>query len=186
MKLFERAIRRAEIPIKMSEGFNPRPKIIFPLALPVGIKGADEKLGLVLSECLSVDDVESRLKEQLPEGIQIISVELVSNRQSSIVSDITYRVKLKNEIVLETIKIEEFLSRSVIYTQRNGKKQLFDIKPSIINVTVNSEFITLDLKMTPKGMARPEEVLSCLGLKVGKDYVITDMVRTRVNLSSSY
>ena len=186
MKLFERAIRRAEIPIKMSEGFNPRPKIIFPLALPVGIKGTDEKLGLVLFECMRVDDVESRLKDQLPEGIQIVSVELVSNRHSSVVSDITYRVKLRKKIVPETIQIEEFLSRNVIHTQRNGKKQLFDIRPSIINVTVNSEFITLDLKMTPKGMARPEEILSCLGLKVGKDYVITDVVRTRVNLSSSH
>ena len=44
MKLFERAIRRARISVKMSEGFNPKPKIAYPLALPVGIKGLDEKL----------------------------------------------------------------------------------------------------------------------------------------------
>jgi hypothetical protein len=39
--------------------------------------------------------------------------------------------------------------------------------------------------MTPKGIARPEEVLSHLGLKAGKDYELSEIVRTRVNLSSS-
>ncbi len=185
MKLFERAIRRAEIPIKMSEGFNPRPKIIFPLALPVGIEGADEKLGIVLFENMQVGDVESRIKDQLPKGIQIVSVEPASNQQSSSVSDITYLIKLKIGKIPETTKIKEFLSSEVIHTRRSGKKELFDIRPSITNVTLDSGCIVLDLKMTPKGMARPEEVLSCLGLKVGKDYELTDMVRTRVDLSSS-
>ncbi|GJQ60504.1 MAG: hypothetical protein SCALA701_33050 [Candidatus Scalindua sp.] len=185
MKLFERAVRRAEIPVKMSEGFNPRPKIIFPLALPVGIEGTDEKLGIILFEYMPVGEVESRLKNQLPKGIQIISVVSVSNQQSSSVSEITYLVKLGKGKVPETEKIKEFLSSDVINTQRKGKKLLFDIRPSIVNVTLNSESIFLDLKMTPKGMARPEEVLSCLGLKVGKDYDLTDMVRTRVDLSSA-
>ncbi|MEZ6154959.1 MAG: TIGR03936 family radical SAM-associated protein [Candidatus Scalinduaceae bacterium] len=185
MKLFERAIRRAEIPVKMSEGFNPRLKIIFPLALPVGVEGIDEKLGIVLSEYMQVSEVESRLKDQLPEGIQIVSVASVSNQQNSSVSDITYLIKLKKGKVPEMEKIKEFLSSDVINTRRVGKKLLFDIRPSIMNVTLDSESVVLDLKMTPKGMARPEEVLSCLGLKVGKDYDLTDMVRTRVNLSSS-
>jgi radical SAM-linked protein len=185
MKLFERAIRRAEIPVKMSEGFNPRPKIIFPLALPVGIEGTDEKFGIILNEYMQVGEVESKLKDQLPLGIQIFSVVSVSNKQSSSVSDITYLVKLKKGKVPETGKIKELLSSDVINTRRKGKKLLFDLRPSIVNVTLNSESIFLDLKMTQKGMARPEEVLSCLGLKVGKDYELTDMVRTRVDLSSA-
>lgn len=168
----------------MSEGFNPRLKIIFPLALPVGIEGNDEKLGIVLFKDMQVAEVESRLKEQLPEGIQIISAASVSNQQNSSVSDITYLIKLKKGKVPEAEKIKEFLSSDVIHTRREGKKLLFDIRPSIMNVTLDSESIVLDLKMTPKGMARPEEVLSCLGLKVGKDYDLTDMVRTRVDLSS--
>ncbi len=184
MKLFERAIRRAEIPVKMSEGFNPRPRIIFPLALPVGIEGTDEKLGIVLSEYMHTGEVGSRLKDQLPAGIQIFSVVSVPNQQGSSVSDITYLIQLRREKIPEAGKVEKFLSSDVINTQRNGKKGLFDLRPSIMNVTVDSECIILDLKMTQKGMARPEEVLSCLGLKVGKDYELTDMVRTRVNLSS--
>jgi len=78
MKLFERAIRRASISVKMSEGYNPRPKIAYPLALPVGIKGIDEKLEMELCEQMDVSELETRLKKQLPENMQITSVEPIS------------------------------------------------------------------------------------------------------------
>jgi len=44
MKVFERAIRRANISIAMSKGFNPHPKLSLPLALSVGIVSKDEVL----------------------------------------------------------------------------------------------------------------------------------------------
>ncbi len=185
MKLFERAIRRAEIPIKMSEGFNPRPKIAFPLALSVGIKGIDEKLELELCEHMQVSEIKSRLKKQLPQSIQITSVDQIATRQKSSVTDVTYVVRPKEGKMPGVKEISEFLSRDVINTQRKRKKLTFDLRPSVINITTDSQFIGLNLKMTPKGIARPEEVLSHLGLKAGKDYELSEIVRTRVNLSSS-
>jgi radical SAM-linked protein len=185
MKLFERAIRRAEIPIKMSKGFNPRPKIAFPLALPVGIKGTDEKLELELYECIQVSEIKSRLKKQLPESIQITSVNPIATTQKSSVTDITYVVRPKEGKMPGVNEIKEFLSSNVINTQRKRKKLTFNLRPSVINITTDSQFVGLNLKMTPKGIARPEEVLSHLGLKAGRDYEPSKIVRTRVNLSSS-
>ncbi|ODS33142.1 MAG: hypothetical protein SCARUB_01698 [Candidatus Scalindua rubra] len=72
MKLFERAIRRAEISVKMSKGFNPRLKIAFPLALPVGIKGIDEKLELELREWMQASEIKARLKKQLPKTYKLL------------------------------------------------------------------------------------------------------------------
>ena len=195
MKLFERAIRRARISVKMSEGFNPKPKIAYPLALPVGIKGIDEKLEMEL--CVSmfakanlpqarqVSEIETRLKRQLPENIQIISVEPISSQVKSSVKDVTYVVKPKKGKMPEAGKTEELLFKDVINTQRKGKKLAFNIRPSINSITTDSQSIDLDLKMTPEGMARPEEVLSHLGLQAGKDYEISEIVRKRVNLNSS-
>lgn len=195
MKLFERAIRRAGISVKMSEGFNPRPKIAYPLALPVGIKGIDEKLEMELCEWMfakanlpqarQVSEIETRLKRQLPENIQITSVEPVSSQVKSSVKDVTYMVKPKKGKMPEAGKTEELLSKNVINSQRKGKKLAFNIRPSINGITTNSQYIDLDLKMTPEGMARPEEVLSHLGLQAGKDYEISEIVRKRVNLTSS-
>ncbi len=185
MKLFERAIRRARISVKMSEGFNPKPKIAYPLALPVGIKGIDEKLEMELCESMQVSEIETRLKRQLPENIQIISVEPVSSQVKSSVKDVTYVVKPKKGKMPEAGKTEELLFKDVINTQRKGKKLAFNIRPSINSITTDSQSIDLDLKMTPEGMARPEEVLSHLGLQAGKDYEISEIVRKRVNLNSS-
>lgn len=185
MKLFERAIRRARISVKMSEGFNPKPKIAYPLALPVGIKGIDEKLEMELCERMQVSEIETRLKRQLPENIQIISVEPVSSQVKSFVKDVTYVVKPKKGKMPEAGKAEELLFKDVINTQRKGKKLAFNIRPSINSITTDSQSIDLELKMTPEGMARPEEVLSHLGLQAGKDYEISEIVRKRVNLNSS-
>ena len=76
----------------MSEGYNPRPKIAYPLALPVGIKGIDEKLEMELCKQMEVAELETRLKKQLPENIQITSVEAITSKVKSTVKDVTYVV----------------------------------------------------------------------------------------------
>ena len=184
MKLFERAIRRAKISVKMSEGYNPRPKIAYPLALPVGIKGIDEKFEMELCERMDVSELETRLKKQLPENMQITSVEPISSKVKSTVKDVTYVVIPKNGKMPEAGITDELLSKDAVIIQRKGKKRAFNIRPSIERIETNSQSIDLDLKMTPEGMARPEEVLLHLGLKAGKDYEISEIVRKRVNLFS--
>ena len=184
MKLFERAIRRARISVKMSEGYNPRPKIAYPLALPVGIKGIDEKLEMELCEQMDVSELETRLKKQLPEDMQITSVEPISSKVKSTVKDVTYVVIPRDGKMPEAGITDELLSKDAVIIQRKGKKRAFNIRPSIDRIKTNSQSIDLDLKMTPEGMARPEEVLLHLGLKAGKDYEISEIVRKRVNLFS--
>jgi len=184
MKLFERAIRRARISVKMSEGYNPRPKIAYPLALPVGIKGIDEKLEMELCEQMEVSELETRLKKQLPENMQITSVEPITSKVKSTVKDVTYVVIPKNGKMPEAGITDELLSKDDVIIQRKGKKRAFNIRPSIERIKTDSQSIDLDLKMTPEGMARPEEVLLHLGLKAGKDYEISEIVRKRVNLFS--
>ena len=184
MKLFERAIRRAGISVKMFEGYNPRPKIAYPLALPVGIKGIDEKLEMELCEQMEVSELETRLKKQLPENMQITSVEPITSKVKSTVKDVTYVVIPKNGKMPEAGITDELLSKNDVIIQRKGKKRAFNIRPSIERIKTDSQSIDLDLKMTPEGMARPEEVLLHLGLKAGKDYEISEIVRKRVNLFS--
>lgn len=184
MKLFERAIRRAKISVKMSEGYNPRPKIAYPLALPVGIKGIDEKFEMELCEHMEATELETKLKKQLPENMQITSIEPISTKVKSTVKDVTYVVIPKNGKMPEAGIADKLLSKDAVIIQRQGKKRAFNIRPSIDRIKTDSQSIDLDLKMTPEGMARPEEVLLQLGLKAGTDYEISEIVRKRVNLFS--
>lgn len=77
VRLFQRATRRADIPVALSKGFSPRPKIRFKRALKLGVESEAEEAIFQLTSSLSLDDFKSRLQRQLPEGISIKHVEVI-------------------------------------------------------------------------------------------------------------
>ena len=75
MRLFMRSFRRAEFPLKMTEGFNPHPKFSIKRALKLGLESDSEEAHVFLKEHISPQDFRERLQRQLPEGIEIKNVE---------------------------------------------------------------------------------------------------------------
>jgi len=74
MRLFVRAIRRAQLPVKMTEGFSPHPKFSIKRALKLGLESENEEATIFLREKIDTDDFRIRLQEQLAEGIIIKQV----------------------------------------------------------------------------------------------------------------
>jgi len=185
MKVFERAIRRANIPIAMSRGFNPHPKLSILLALSVGIVGKDEVLELELLESIPLESLVESLGRQLPKEIHILSVEAIPPSSNNPVRDVTYEIVFEDPDLLKTLKISEFLQQPAIVVNRtkDGYQKPFDIRPSIQEITVKSDGLILSIKMTSKGIARPEEVLNALCGNGKKEPF--EIIRTKVNLFSS-
>lgn len=75
LNIIEQSVRRADIPIIFSEGFNPRPRLSFTTALPVGVSSDDEVIYLQLSEWLNPKDVLQKINKKLIENITISTVE---------------------------------------------------------------------------------------------------------------
>ncbi|MDD5120509.1 MAG: TIGR03936 family radical SAM-associated protein [Candidatus Omnitrophica bacterium] len=75
MRLFMRAMRRADLPLKMSEGFNPHPKLSLKRALKLGVESDSEEAIIVLKFPVEPDHFRNRLQRQLPEGIRIKDVQ---------------------------------------------------------------------------------------------------------------
>jgi radical SAM-linked protein len=73
LRTFERAIRRAELPIAFSNGFNPRERLVFASALSTGVTGGAEPATLELTAPLPLEEVAARLNAVLPPGIRILS-----------------------------------------------------------------------------------------------------------------
>ena len=71
MRLFMRAMRRADLPLKLSEGFSPRPKLSFKRALKLGLESECEEAGIVLRLPVTPFDFINKFQLQLPEGIRI-------------------------------------------------------------------------------------------------------------------
>lgn len=78
-RLFHRAARRADLPLVMSQGFSPRPKISFKRALKLGVESeAEEASFQVGAAAISPEDFGKRLQAQLPEGIIINNIEEIN------------------------------------------------------------------------------------------------------------
>jgi len=75
MRLFMRAMRRAKLPLKMSEGFSPHPKLSFKRALKLGVESESEEASVVLRFPVAPVDFKDKLQKQLPEGIQVKDVQ---------------------------------------------------------------------------------------------------------------
>ncbi len=75
MRLFTRALRRADLPLKMTEGFSPHPKFSIKRALKLGLESDNEEACIALKEIVEAEEFKERLQKQLPQGIQIKNVQ---------------------------------------------------------------------------------------------------------------
>ena len=71
MRLFMRALRRADLPVKLTEGFSPHPKLSIKRALKLGLESDNEEAAIVLKELVQPEEFKLRLQQQLPQGIEI-------------------------------------------------------------------------------------------------------------------
>ncbi|MCM8789696.1 MAG: TIGR03936 family radical SAM-associated protein [Candidatus Omnitrophica bacterium] len=74
MRLFLRAMRRADLPLKITQGFNPHPKFSIKRALKLGLESSTEEAIITLTRYVKPQEFKERLQKQLPEGIEIQSV----------------------------------------------------------------------------------------------------------------
>src|SRR5947199_2914778 len=83
LRCFERMLRRAALPFHSTEGFNPKPRLVFALSLPLGVIGCEEVLELELDEELPPEEVHARLAGQTPAGLDILTVRRVPPRTTA-------------------------------------------------------------------------------------------------------
>ena len=169
-KLWERAARRADLPLSYSQGYHPQPKISLAAALPLGFSSRAEMLDLRLNEDLPLEDISARLKDNLPAGIKILKVESVDEGapalQTQIVSA-TYEVHLTGPVEATdlTRKVEGVMRTESLPRERRGKS--YDLRPLIEMLSIVTEangktWLRMTLAAREGATGRPEEVLDAL------------------------
>lgn len=71
MRLLTRAFRRAALPVKMTQGFNPHPRLSMKRALKLGVESDHEEASVVLTRRMDEQEFTTKLQRQLPEGIEV-------------------------------------------------------------------------------------------------------------------
>ena len=167
-RLWERAARRAELPLAYSQGFHPQPKLNIAAALPLGFSSRCEMLDMRLEHDISLDGLKERLQETLPTGIQLASIETVDDRAPALqtqVASAEYEVTLTEAVDGSDLKrrIDSVMESTSITRERRGKT--YDLRPLIEALELLSEGkIFMRLSAREGATGRPEEVLDMLGI----------------------
>src|SRR5690606_33583523 len=83
-KIWERVLRRANLPLLYSQGFNTRPRIQLASALPLGITSECELLDVSLKEAIELDGVREQLLAVSPPGLEIYQIEALNPRHPAL------------------------------------------------------------------------------------------------------
>ncbi len=152
VKLWERAFRRGRIPIATTEGFNPRPRLIFAAPLPLGMLGERELADLFLSERLTLPDLRGRLRRDLPRGYELVDLEDAWVGAPSLASRLVaadYRLTVGGAAPAALAAAADGLlgaERLERARQRETKAVAYDLRPLIERIAVEE----------PDASARPD------------------------------
>jgi radical SAM-linked protein len=169
-RTWERTIRRANLPLAYSQGYNPHPKINLASALPLGFTGAGEIVDIWLEQALLNQEIESALAKAAPPGIRIVAIQQIDLHEPSLQTvlesseyTITFLERLPN---LET-RVQEILAAEELPRERRGK--MYDLRPLIVEMHALPDkergLQRLYARMTAQEGAtgRPDELLAVLG-----------------------
>lgn len=189
MRAFHRALRRADLPVRMTEGFNKRPRVVFPHALEVGIASEDEAVEIELSSWMQPTAFGRQLSTALPEGLAIRQVYLAPpRRQSSIAVEAHYVVALgdRDREKAET-GVAAFMAAAswpVQRTHHKGGVKEVDLRPSVMGAELDGNRIALRLRLGQPGAAKPREVLAAMLELPADDVLGMRLVKTKTVLAA--
>ena len=146
-KTMQRIMVRADIDIWYSEGFNPQPKIVFAVPLPVGVESDCELLDIRINSPMELWEIKSRLQKNFPEEMQVLDVYVPEVKFKNI-AYIDYTIKLCSpKITEQAAKDVENLFKdecNVTKITKSGKEKVVNLCEFISSLKaeyVNGEII---------------------------------------------
>jgi radical SAM-linked protein len=174
MRFWERALRRAEIPVSYSEGFSPHAQIALAAPLPVGTTSEAELMDVFLDEPMPPRAFIDRLAVQLPEGVRVVGAAEAGLTLPSLQADVRfaeYDVDVAPPDAFDAdAAVAAFLAKDSMPWEhkREDETRTYDIRGLVqaIGVTRNDGGVRLHmtLRNDNSGSGRPEQVVAALGL----------------------
>jgi radical SAM-linked protein len=178
MRYFQKAIRRAGLPVAFSGGYSPHMIMSFAAPLGVGTQSSGEYFDVELTETLPTAEIENRLNETMAEGFQVISARQVedgkASKAMSLVAAADYLVEFRPGKEPETdwkTKIEAFYAQDSITVMKKTKRseKEVDIRPFIYEMRPEGEKIFLKLASASANYTKPELVMDTFVRWLGEE-----------------
>ncbi len=180
-RLWERTLRRADLPLLYKQGFNPQPHMHFTSPLGVGITGVSEFIDIVFASPIPLDELTRRIRARLPPGVILHAIEEVEIKAESLANALIgadYTIVLyaaPGEIAAAELekRIATFLAAGEIWRERErkGKRYTYNLRPLVFELRYQGydardeeHHIFLRVQQRSGATGRPDEVMSAMGL----------------------
>lgn len=176
-RAFERAFRIVGLPLAFTQGFSPRPKVSFGLALTVGAESDAEFLDVELTEPIALSDLPERLTTALPEGIVVTGVAALEDRAPALQEAVTavgWQLEVTGpDEVPDPLAVARLAAAAMaastlpVARTRKGRKSEEDVRPALRHVEVlgdteHGTLLEVEVATHPVGV-RVSEILAALG-----------------------
>lgn len=172
LRYWERAFRRADLPLAYSGGFSPHPKLAFAGPLPLGFLAEAEIVDATLDERVDLDELEQRLEEQTSEDLALVGLREVPLSSPAPQASLAWA---DYEIVVPGVTLEdaqpaadEFLARDTFEwtEERRDKSRTYDMRAGVRQLSVAPEEggvrLSARLSAGQEQNLRPEELVKAL------------------------
>ena len=153
MRVFQRAFKRAGLPLTHTQGFNPRPSVSIALPLSLGVESLCELLDFELEHPCACDEICGRLNAALIDGVHIREVYEKGDKLKNLSLLQTRLILEYDQMVPDgaTAKIENLFSQPELIVEKKGK-----------NSTTEQDIIPMLRRLTVKKLSNREVELSVL------------------------
>ncbi len=171
VRTMTRAVRRAQIPLWYTEGFNRHPYLTFAAPLSLGYEGLAETMDLRLEEDLPMDELVSRLDGVMPEGLSVVSAAEAVHKPGALAAG---HYELTFDCPADVL--QDLLAQAEILVEKKTKKKTVktvDIRPAFAAASVQPAEGGVLMKVTlPLGndTINPGLLLTALNAATGQEY----------------
>lgn len=177
MRLWQRAFRRADLPLTYSHGFSPHPKLSLAAPLAIGVTSSAELINVYLNRRISPYFFVKTISKQLPPGIDISEAVEVGAGMPSLQSQVLHA---EYQVVIESDRapgdvaaaVRDFLDKETLPWQhsRDTEVRRYDLRALVddvwlIDCSSGRCILGMRLYCDKRGTGRPEQVLSALGFE---------------------
>lgn len=180
IEIVKRALRMERVPVSFTQGFNKRERISMGHPLPVGIESVCELCDIETHEAVSLDGIIDRLNRRLPQGIELLSAELVDARESlmSLVSAVEYLVSFENEEHHKSMLDALLSGKSILKETKSGPREIA-LDRAVIRWQGGERDITLLVRAGGDDAVRIDRIVVELSGVCEEELFHIGMLRTR-------
>lgn len=177
MRYFQKAIRRAQLPVAYSQGFSPHQIMSFASPLGVGLESLGEYVDIEVTSVTTSQDIQDKLNSVMAEGVRVLSVRLlpdtVGNAMASVAAaryTVSFREgKQPGFDLIQAVK--DFCGQASIPVLKNTKKGVkeLDIRPGIFSMDTDGRTVSLLTDASSAGNIKPSLVIETLFTQNGAE-----------------